>query len=102
MGSGQVMVGKMQGHALTLSVALPEVALSAVLSVLVAVTVKDADPTGVEHAVVIVSVVVFVLSVGENDTAGENDADAPAGKELTLMLALNAPEEPGPEPRLTV
>jgi hypothetical protein len=78
-------------------------ALSAVLSVLTACTLKIVVPPGVPVVVLMVNVDVLAVSVGVKETGfGEKDAAAPAGNVVvTLRFAVNAPEDPEPVPRFT-
>jgi hypothetical protein len=70
----------------------------------IALTVKSVGSAGVLEVVVIVSVAVLLLSVCVNSTGfGLNDADAPAGNGVMILRsAVNTPEDPGPDPRVTV
>jgi len=67
-------------------------------------TVKGTAPEGVAAVVVIVSVAVLLESpAAKASELGEKEAVAPVGKVVfTHRLAVKAPEEPGPVPRLTV
>jgi hypothetical protein len=86
---------------LTVRVPLP-VAKS--LAEVAAFTVKLVAPTGVDAVVLIVRVAVLLAFAAAKETGlGEKDALAPAGNApVTLRVAVNAPEEPGPVPRFTV
>jgi hypothetical protein len=66
--------------------------------------VKEVLPEGVLADVVIVSVEVLLLSEGTNETGlGENDADTPLGSDVVMFrVAVKLPEEPPPDPLLTV
>ena len=69
-----------------------------------ALTVKLVVPPGVAGVVEIVKVDVCEDAAAAKETGfGEKDAFAPVGKDvMTLRVAVNAPDEPVPVPRLTV
>jgi len=70
-----------------------------------ACTVKAVVPPGVDVVVLIVKVDVLVESPEAKETGlGEKETTAaPVGNAVvTLRFAVNAPEEPPPEPRFTV
>ena len=89
--------------AVTASEPVPE-ALSLVLSVLSALTVKVVVPVEVQVGMEIVSVEVLESCAEANKTGfGENDAEAPAGNTVVIdRFAEYAPELPPPVPLFTV
>ena len=100
-----VMTGGVVSHGLAVTFNVPfPLALSPLLSALVAFTVKLAIPPGVAHVVVIVNVDVFEESPGAKTTGfGEKEKPAPAGNDVVIVkLAEKDPGEPGPLPLFTV
>src|SRR5712691_11100062 len=86
---------------LTVNVPLP-VARS--LVDVAALTAKVVVPAGVALVVLTVSVDIFELSAGANETGfGENKAVAPAGSDVVMLrVTVKAPVEPPPLPRFAV
>ena len=100
--TGSAPAMEQAGLALTVKLGIPVVAKSP--ADVSALTVKLVLPEGVAAVVVIVSVVVFEVSLEVNETGfGEKDAVAPVGRAVvTLMVAVKLPLLPGPLPLLTV